>query len=541
MIRYKNWLVMAVALAAVLAGGYYYTQANGSDGVVVESQEPEIQTATVRQGELVISALGAGTVVPAAEINLGFRSAGVLTGLAVRVGDTVAAGDELARIDTAEAEQGLINAELALAKLMMQSDATTAEAGTSYNEIALAQAQLNLSQAENFLNELRNWSPDEGEIAVAEANVAAAEAGLNSAQGQSSSAYYGLEISQLNLTQAERSLAEAQANHAAVWDEARDWEVVYTESICDAGEQEPCTGQTWADRIARERESADTSLLRAQEDLQLAQFQYNQTAAGNSNGSSVASAETSLLNAQLSLTAAQTGPTEAELEAAEAAVLQAELAYQQALLNQESGLLDLEQARLNVVAAQTALTETVLVAPIAGTIMEVTAEVGESVGTATFILLADLEQPVLEIFLDESDLNMVGVGFEVEVVFDALPDDTFVGTIVQVDPQLTEQSGLNVVRAVMQLNEESFAKPQTLPVGLNATVEVIGGRAENALLIPVEALRELTPENYSVFVMNGDDLELRSVEVGLADFTFAEITAGLEAGEIVTTGIVETE
>ncbi len=541
MIRYKNWLVMAVALAAVLAGGYYYTQANGSDGVVVESQEPEIQTATVRQGELVISALGAGTVVPAAEINLGFRSAGVLTGLAVRVGDTVAAGDELARIDTAEAEQGLINAELALAKLMMQSDATTAEAGTSYNEIALAQAQLNLSQAENFLNELRNWSPDEGEIAVAEANVAAAEAGLNSAQGQSSSAYYGLEISQLNLTQAERSLAEAQANHAAVWDEARDWEVVYTESICDAGEQEPCTGQTWADRIARERESADTSLLRAQEDLQLAQFQYNQTAAGNSNGSSVASAETSLLNAQLSLTAAQTGPTEAELEAAEAAVLQAELAYQQALLNQESGLLDLEQARLNVVAAQTALTETVLVAPIAGTIMEVTAEVGESVGTATFILLADLEQPVLEIFLDESDLNMVGVGFEVEVVFDALPDDTFVGTIVQVDPQLTEQSGLNVVRAVVQLNEESFAKPQTLPVGLNATVEVIGGRAENALLIPVEALRELTPENYSVFVMNGDDLELRSVEVGLADFTFAEITAGLEAGEIVTTGIVETE
>ena len=106
---------------------------------------------------------------------------------------------------------------------------------------------------------------------------------------------------------------------------------------------------------------------------------------------------------------------------------------------------------------------------------------------------------------------------------------------------MTEQSGLNVVRAVVQLNEESFAKPQTLPVGLNATVEVIGGRAENALLIPVEALRELTPENYSVFVMNGDDLELRSVEVGLADFTFAEITAGLEAGEIVTTGIVETE
>jgi hypothetical protein len=33
---------------------------------------------------------------------------------------------------------------------------------------------------------------------------------------------------------------------------------------------------------------------------------------------------------------------------------------------------------------------------------------------------------------------------------------------------------------------------------------------------------------------------LRFVEVGLMDFTFAEIVSGLEAGETVTTGIIET-
>ena len=95
------------------------------------------------------------------------------------------------------------------------------------------------------------------------------------------------------------------------------------------------------------------------------------------------------------------------------------------------------------------------------------------------------------------------------------------------------------MRAIVQLDD--FAKPQTLPVGLNASVDVIGGRAEGAVLIPVEALRELSPGEYAVFVMEDGEPKLRLVTVGLVDFTTAEITSGLEAGEIVTTGIVDTE
>ena len=80
-----------------------------------------------------------------------------------------------------------------------------------------------------------------------------------------------------------------------------------------------------------------------------------------------------------------------------------------------------------------------------------------------------------------------------------------------------------------------------LPIGLNATVEVIGGRATNALLVPVEALREISPGQYAVFVMKNGEPQLRMVEVGLMDFTSAEIKSGLEAGDIVSTGIVATQ
>jgi RND family efflux transporter MFP subunit len=208
------------------------------------------------------------------------------------------------------------------------------------------------------------------------------------------------------------------------------------------------------------------------------------------------------------------------------------------LLNREADQLSLAQAQLNLNSAEEALANTELIAPIDGTIMSLNYHAGEQVGSGTFLTLADLSQPTLEIFLDETDLDKVGVGYEVDVVFDALPDETFSGTVVQVDPQLTESGGVSAVRAVVQLN---YNKPQTLPVGLNATVEVIGGRAQNAVLVPVEALREITPGQYALFVMENGEPKLRMVEVGLMDFSFAEILSGVVVGEEVTTGLVQTQ
>ena len=83
---------------------------------------------------------------------------------------------------------------------------------------------------------------------------------------------------------------------------------------------------------------------------------------------------------------------------------------------------------------------------------------------------------------------------------------------------------------------------QDLPAGLTASVDVIGGKAENALLVPVEALRELGAGEYAVFVVNDDgSLEMRPVEVGLMDYSNAEIISGLELGEQVSTGTVEAK
>jgi HlyD family secretion protein len=524
MIRKRRfWLLVILVALVVAAGGYiYYT--NATAVAAQDAAAAEVQTTVARRGEITVSATGAGTIIAAAEVELSFATSGTLTELLVQVGDQVEAGDVLAQVDDTDAQQTLTSAQMALQQAAMQTDATATETGVSYDEISVAEAQMTVAQAQADLDELLNWEPDPEEIALAEAQLAAAEASYNAARGQEAASSTNITVESISVEQAERDLAEAQDAYDVAYDPGRDWEL-----------NVPRT----ADALESERDRTADALLRAQESLQVAQLNYNATVASTNNSSST-SAQSSLLSAQQALAAAQTGSTETEIAAAQAAVQQAELALQRTLLDQEANKLNLAEAELNLAAAEATVAGTTLTAAIAGTVTAVNYAVGESV-SGTVIVLADLEQPLLEVYLDESDLNMVGLGYEAEVVFDALPDDTFTGQVIQVDPQLVDSNGVTAVRAVLQLNTDSFAKPQTLPVGLNATVEVIGGQTQNAVLVPVEALRELSEGQYALFVMEDGEPKLRTVEVGLMDFTFAEILSGVAEGEVVTTGIVETQ
>jgi len=80
-----------------------------------------------------------------------------------------------------------------------------------------------------------------------------------------------------------------------------------------------------------------------------------------------------------------------------------------------------------------------------------------------------------------------------------------------------------------------------LPSGSAASVNVVGGRAENAVLVPVEALHQTGDGKYALFVMTNGKLRLRLVEVGIMNLTQAEIISGLKAGDIVTTGLIKTK
>jgi multidrug efflux pump subunit AcrA (membrane-fusion protein) len=113
--------------------------------------------------------------------------------------------------------------------------------------------------------------------------------------------------------------------------------------------------------------------------------------------------------------------------------------------------------------------------------------------------------------------------------------------VTHVYRSLESVSDVAAVKALVELDTEGLDPGISLPVGLNAAVDVIAGRATNAVLVPIEALRDLGDGEYAVFVIENGQPVLRVVEVGLMDLTSAEIKSGLEVGEEVSTGVTQVE
>jgi RND family efflux transporter MFP subunit len=196
--------------------------------------------------------------------------------------------------------------------------------------------------------------------------------------------------------------------------------------------------------------------------------------------------------------------------------------------------LSLQQAQLKLASAQEALDGVTLVAPISGTVVEVNAEVGEQVN-GPVVVLANLDEPVIQFWVEESDLGSVAEGNRINVIFESLPDLVYEGEITRIDPLLVTVGNTSAVQLWASI--DTRAHPVTLLGDMNAEVEVVSGEALNAVLVPVQALRELGEDQYAVFVVSeGGELEMRMVEVGLKDYVNAEIRSGLRPGEVVSTG-----
>ena len=366
-------------------------------------------------------------------------------------------------------------------------------------QIQVAQAELNLEQAKAKLETLRRTSAQTLEIA--QVNLEAAQADYDALVQETEHTGDRLTSVRVNLEQAVEQLADAQEAYDAAWDPARDWELAV---------------KNRATALENERASTTRSLEKAQDDLQIARANYNLMVLSLDDDSATRAAWARVLAAQQTVEETGSG---ADVQAAEWAVRQAELA--------------LESTRL-------ALENVVLLSPAAGTVVDISASVGEAVGSNPIVTLADLDATQVRFYMEESDLDKVAAGNKVTVVFDALPDQEFTGAIARVDPMLVTVDGTFAAQAwaVLDVPDDQTA----LLAGLTAEVKVVAGEAYKTLLVPVQALRELAPGQFAVFVVNeSGELKIRPVEVGLRDFANAQILSGLEQGEVISTGTVETE
>jgi HlyD family secretion protein len=113
------------------------------------------------------------------------------------------------------------------------------------------------------------------------------------------------------------------------------------------------------------------------------------------------------------------------------------------------------QAQAAVDATLAALAKSELVAPFDGTVSAVESHPGEVVQPGQeVIVLGDLGQMRVETTdLRETDVAKVQVGQEVDVTFDALPDQVFQGTVTRIAPMSTAEQGSVNYTAIVELDQ----------------------------------------------------------------------------------------
>lgn len=464
-----RWIAVLLTLVGLGAAAYYFYVTPQT----AAAEETPLQTARARKGDISITINGAGNLVAAERIELGFRSGGTVVNVPAQVGLPIAVGDLLIALDDSAARLTLAEKELALQNLISPDALISAE-------IARLNAQASLDKS------------------------------ITELQYLISPTVYHAEI---KLIAAQRALDEKKAANAP------------------------------DDEIS----AAEMALARAQNGLTSARYTYNAEYLSYYFTVRYRDETNTLVETIIPPSAADINLARAKAQAAQLALDDARVYYER--LSGEIQPCDdlttygaltskLTSACLAVQSAQLTHENTRLTSPTSGTVTSLNAAVGQSVGTSPVVTIAS-DALFIQFYVEETDLALMQPGLPVRVTFDAYPGDVFEGLVTRIDPELASISGTNYLSAWATLD---LPAGKTFLSGMTAEVEVIAGEALSTIIVPAQAVRELAPGSYAVFVVQADGtLKLTPVQIGLRDFANVEVLEGLEGGDVVSTGTVETK
>ena len=159
----------------------------------------------------------------------------------------------------------------------------------------------------------------------------------------------------------------------------------------------------------------------------------------------------------------------AQIESAKAVIAQREAALRQAEVDQE---------------------RTKIVAPINGTVISRTIDVGQTVAASLqapelFKLAQDLKLIRLEAQVNEADVGSVSEGNSVSFTVDAYPERTFEGKVTQVRLAATELQSVVTYTVIIEASNDD----RKLFPGMTANVQIEAAKKDGVLRVPNDALR----------------------------------------------------
>ncbi len=200
----------------------------------------------------------------------------------------------------------------------------------------------------------------------------------------------------------------------------------------------------------------------------------------------------------------------------------------------------LTSAEANLLTAQTNYSNTVITAPFDAVVGAVGVKIGDQANSATSAITLITANQLADLSLNEVDATKIKVGQKVTLTFDAIPDLTLAGTVVEVSPLGTVSQGVVTYNVKIAFDTQD----ERIRPGMSVTANIITQVKSDILSVPSEAVKAQGNSNYvetpaSTFasasttpIVPLSQAPVKTpVIVGISNDTSTEIVSGLSEGD----------
>jgi multidrug efflux pump subunit AcrA (membrane-fusion protein) len=551
-------IILGIIIVGALAASLSFVLLRGEEG-------PIFTLAEVSRGNISQEVLETGTVVPANKIELQFETTGKIKSILIKESDKVVVGQSLIKLENDELyiqkQQAQAALDLAEAKLDQLMAGESQEQIKIY-ETAMENAEKTVEDAEialaNAIQSLENVK------STAETNLAQAyESSLNALDDAYLKSYNALNTvdliqrtyfdsndqASIRTKESEQKIEDACARVEACIASARqsaanqDIDFCSNEankSLNEINSNLISVRNTMEEPIYRNVvSSTDKTSLDNQRTYINIEITENITAQQNIaskkllNQTNIDTAQTSLDTAKASLNTyqGQLKTAQDNLALAKAEPRQTDIALHQA---------QIKEARASLSLIQKQIEDTVLRAPINGTITNVYGEIGETakIGSSVVVMISEREYQI-EIDIPEADIGLIDLAQAAKITLDAFPEQEFSGNVVEIEPAETIIQGVVYYKTKIGFSDKISEIHKGVKSGMTANIIIIIDSKENVLIVPLRAIKEKDNVKF-VRVLFEDNFKEIEVEIGLrSNQGTVEIISGLNEGDKVITFIKE--
>ena len=439
--RWKLITIVGVAVlvvaAAVVVGRMVFATKNGDK----DSNAPAVQTATVERGDIAVTIDATGTIKPLNIVEISSKASGKILELRVDAGDYVEKDDIIAVIEKTYVEISLdqAQADLKAAEARLQQSQIDIQLQKEQSKIQIRQAEESLGEAKKRLEQLKEQIRLE-KIAN-KRGVKDAENSLKIANLR-----YKLLTSETvrdetkkraeaSVTQDKVSMDLAEKEHKRNSD--LFGQELISKAALEASEAQFQSAKARYDSSLEqlklvEQPASEVELELAQADIKKAEFSlevaHEKIEAEESRDMDIELQQQRITQAEDSLLLAETNKRQIDRK-------ERDLESSRASLKRSQGQLDLRQIEYE---------DTIIKAPISGTVLEKKVEEGQVITSRlsslassegqTLVTMADLNTVYVVTEVDETDIGKVQIGQPVTITVEAYPDMPFDGEVLKIAP-----------------------------------------------------------------------------------------------------------